>query len=144
MNSSNTITADLGLRLIAPEQTTMPLAASFFYSADDPYAVRIAFRAGLEDPVEWTFARDLLAAGIEDCAGLGDVTVWATAGSEGGVPGRVLHIKLLSPSGRAHFEAAAGEVSDFLQRTYQIVPAGQESEHVDVQAELDGLLRRAS
>jgi Streptomyces sporulation and cell division protein, SsgA len=145
MNSSNTITADLGLRLIAPEQMIVPLAASFLYSADDPYAVRIAFRAGLDEPpVEWIFGRDLLSTGIEDCAGLGDVRVWATAGSEGGAPGRVVHIELSSPSGQAHLEAPAGEISDFLQRTYQFVPAGQEGGHVDVEAELDGLLRRAS
>ena len=143
-SSSNTITADLGLRLIAPEQTIMPLAASFLYSADDPYAVRIAFRAGLDEPIEWIFARDLLSTGIDDCAGPADVRVWATAGSEGGAPGRAVHIELSSPFGQAHFEAPAGEISDFLHRTYEIVPAGEESEHIDVEAELNDLLRRTS
>jgi hypothetical protein len=144
MNSSNTITADLGLRLIAQEQTFMPLAASFLYSADDPYAVRIAFRAGLDEPIEWIFARDLLATGIESYAGPGDVKVWASAGSEDGAPGSVVNIELSSPFGQARFEAPAEEISHFLDRTYRIVPASRESEHIDVEAELNHLLRQAS
>lgn len=144
MSSTKTIAADLGLTLIAPEQTIMPLATSFLYSEDDPYAVRIAFRAGLVEPIEWIFARDLLATGAKGCAGTGDVTVWASAGSEGGAAGSVVHIKLSSPFGQAHFEAPAGEISDFLQRTHDIVPAGQESQHIDVEAELNDLLRQAS
>ena len=46
--------------------------------------------------------------------------------------------------GRAHFEAPAGEISDFLRRTYQIVPAGDESDYMDLEAELSDLFRRAS
>jgi hypothetical protein len=82
--------------------------------------------------------------GIEGRAGLGDVKVWPSAASEGGAPGSVLHLELSSPHGQAHFEAPAREVSDFLRRTYQIVPAGGESGHIDVEAELNDLLRQAS
>ena len=31
----------------------------------------------------------------------------------------------------------------FLGRTYQIVPAGQESRYIDIEAELNDLLRKA-
>jgi hypothetical protein len=34
-------------------------------------------------------------------------------------------------------------MSAFLQRTYQIVPAGQESRHIDIETELNDLLRNA-
>ncbi|WP_300605859.1 SsgA family sporulation/cell division regulator, partial [Trebonia sp.] len=111
---------------------------------EDPYAIRIAFHVGLDEPVEWIFARDLLSTGIETREGLGDVTVWPSAGSEGGAPGSVLNIELSSPFGQAHFEAPVKEISDFLRKTYQIVPAGKESDHVDVEAELNDLLRQAS
>jgi hypothetical protein len=144
MNNSNTVSAELGLRLVAPQQTIVTLGASFLYSGEDPYAVRIVFHAEMEEPVEWTLARDLLSAGIERHEGPGDVTVWPSAGSEDGAPGSVLHIELSSPFGQAHFEAPAGEISDFLRRTYQIVPAGQEAEHIDVEAGLKDLLRQAS
>ena len=145
MNSSNsTVSAELGFRLVVPQQAIVPLVASLYYSGDDPYAIRIAFHVGLDEPVEWIFARDLLALGIESREGLGDVHVWPSAGSEGGAPGSVLNIELSSPFGQAHFEAPVKEISDFLRRTYLIVPEGEESAHVDVETELTDLLRKAS
>jgi hypothetical protein len=144
MNNSSTVSAELGLRLVVPQQTIVPLVASLYYSKDDPYAIRIAFHVGLDEPVEWIFARELLSSGIEGQQGLGDVKVWPSNGSQGGLPGTVLNIELSSPFGQAHFEAPVDEVSDFLGRTYQIVPAGQETAHVDVEAELTDLLRQAS
>jgi hypothetical protein len=144
MMDSSVVSAELSVWLVLPEQMMVPLVARLFYSSEDPYAVSIAFEVGLDEPVEWVFARELLAKGIEGREGLGDVTVWPSAGSEGGVPGDVLHIELSSRFAHAHFEAPATEISDFLRRTYQIVPAGNESGYVDVEAELSDLLRQAS
>jgi Streptomyces sporulation and cell division protein, SsgA len=149
MNSSSTVSAELGLRLIVPQQTIVPLVASLFYSREDPYAIRIAFHVGLDEPVEWIFARDLLAKGIKERQGLGDVTVWPSAATpdphcEDPEPGRnILNIELSSPFGQAHFEAPIKEISDFLQRTYRLVESGKESDHVDVEGELNELLRQA-
>jgi hypothetical protein len=110
---------------------------------EDPYAIRLAFHVGLNEPVEWLFARDLLSLGIGGPTGLGDVVVWPSSGSADGAPGRVLNIELSSPFGQAHFEAPIKEISDFLGRTYAIVPEGEESDFVDVAAELTDLLRQA-
>jgi sporulation and cell division protein SsgA len=63
MNGNTTVSAELGLRLVVPEHGPVPLVASLSYRGDDPYAVRMAFHVGLDEPVEWIFARDLLAAG---------------------------------------------------------------------------------
>ena len=101
-------------------------------------------RAGLEEPVEWIFARDLLSRGIQGREGIGDVQVRLSPGPKGGGPGSVLNIELTSPYGQARFEAPAGEVTEFLRRAYQIVPDGQESGHIDIDAELHDLLRQAS
>ena len=139
-SSSRTVSAELGLRLVVPQQTIVPLVASLYYSSDDPYAIRIAFHVGLDEPVEWIFARDLLAAGAENREGHGDVTVWPSTGDDAAP---ILNIELSSPFGQAHFEAPAREVADFLRRTYQTVPAGTEGDHVDVEAELTDLLRQA-
>ena len=162
-SSSTTISAELGLRLVVPQQTIVPLVASMYYSGNDPYAVRMAFHVGTDEPVQWIFARDLLAAGIESRQGEGDVQVWPSAmscaetddldvigsaqtqgpqGTKGG-GGKVLNIELSSPFGQAHFEAPAQAMSAFLQRTYQIVPAGKESGYIDIEAELNDLLRNA-
>jgi hypothetical protein len=143
MNSSSTVSAELGLRLVVPQQTVVPLVASLYYSTEDPYAIRIAFHVGLDEPVEWIFARDLLSRGVEGREGLGDVVVWPSAGSEGGAPGSVLNIELSSPFGQAHFEAPVKEISDFVRRTFAMVPAGDEADFVDVEAALTDLLRKA-
>lgn len=153
-SSSTTISAELGLRLVVPQQTIVPLVASLHYSGRDPYAVRMAFHVGTDEPVEWIFARDLLAAGIESPQGEGDVKVWPSTqscaeGEDLDVIGTadadyaVLNIELSSPFGEAHFEAPAQAMSAFLQRTYNIVPADQESSYIDIEAELNDLLRRA-
>jgi Streptomyces sporulation and cell division protein, SsgA len=153
-SSSTTISAELGLRLVVPQQTIVPLVASMYYSGSDPYAVRMAFHVGTDEPVEWIFARDLLAAGIESRQGEGDVQVWPSPAScadddDSAAMGqpemgeKVLNIELSSPFGQAHFEAPAQAMSTFLQRTYQIVPAGRESRYIDIETELNDLLRNA-
>jgi hypothetical protein len=139
MNSSVTVSAELGLSLVVPEHGAVPLVASLCYSADDPYAIRMAFHVGTDEPVEWIFARDLLAVGLEGPAGEGDVHVWPTEDH-----GRELvNIALSSPFGEAHFEAPRSSTANFLTRTYEAVAPGHESEFVDVDAELDELLWRA-
>ena len=54
MNSSVTVSAELGLSLVVPDHGSVPLVASLYYSADDPYAIRMAFHVGLDEPVEGT------------------------------------------------------------------------------------------
>jgi len=55
----------------------------------------------------------------------------------------VLNISLSSPFGQAHFEAPLNALAGFLLRTFQVIPAGQEGEFIDLNGELDNLLRRA-
>ena len=143
MNSSSTVSAELGLRLVVPQQTIVPLVASLYYSKEDPYAIRIAFHVGLDEPVEWIFARELLSSGIKGREGLGDVVVWPATTSADGKAANVLNIELSSPFGQAHFEAPIKEISDFLKRTYAVVPSGEETDFVDVDAEINDLLRQA-
>ena len=136
MNSSVTVSAELGLSLVVPDHGSVPLVASLYYSAEDPYAIRMAFHVGTDEPVEWIFARDLLAVGLEGPAGEGDVQVWPTdeQGHE------LLNIALSSPFGEAHFEAPRSSTAAFLSRTYEVIAPGHESEYIDVDGELDDLL----
>jgi hypothetical protein len=139
MNSSATVSAELGLSLVVPDHGAVPLVASLYYSADDPYAIRMAFHVGTDEPVEWIFARDLLAVGLEGPAGEGDVQVWPSDdhGRE------LLNIALSSPFGEAHFEAPRASTAAFLGKTYEVIAAGKESDFINVDAELDELLWRA-
>src|SRR4051812_35217722 len=76
MNSSTSVSAELGLRLVVPGRSTVPLLARLEYAADDPYAIRMSFFVGDDEPVEWIFARELLTVGIVRKVGEGDVEVW--------------------------------------------------------------------
>jgi hypothetical protein len=159
MNTSETTaSAELGLRLIGPEHKIVPLMAGLYYTRYDPYAIRMAFHIGTDQPVEWIVDRDLLMAGLTSRQGSGDIRVWpssrtspgllasdradadAEADAEAGC--EILHIEISPPTGGAHFEALAEAVHNFLQRTYRIVPAGQEGSFMDIDAELDEILRK--
>lgn len=147
MDSSITVSAELGLRLVAAQQTIVPLVASLNYSGSDPYAIRMAFHVGTEEPVEWIFARDLLADGLMGPEGDGDVRVWPSAPAdsldEAAESRSVLNIELSSPFGEAHFEAPSEAIASFLDRTFRAVPMGKESDVIDIDAELNGLLWQA-
>jgi hypothetical protein len=154
MGSSRTeVSAELGLGLVGPERTIVPLMASLSYSCADPFEVRMAFHVGTDDPVEWVLARELLAAALRGSEGIGDVRAWPSAAScdpaaagagEGAAAGReILNIAMSSPFGQAQFEASARAVEEFLQRTYVVVPAGQEPDYLDLDAELTELLSQA-
>ena len=146
------ISAELSLGLVGPQRTIVPLTAGLSYSCEDPYAVRMAFEVGTDEPVEWILARELLAAALHGSEGLGDVRAWPSAAScdpdvvamGGGAAGSaILNIARSSPYGQAQFEVSAKAMEDFLQRTYQLVASGQESSYLDFDAELTELLSQA-
>src|SRR5690349_4970265 len=108
-NGRTAVSAELGVGLVGPEHTIVPLMASLSYSCHDPYAVTIAFHVGTDEPVEWTLARDLLAAALHSREGIGDVQVWSSAAAGDGLAGtgqKVLNIAMTSPFGHAEFEAS--------------------------------------
>ncbi|HLK78584.1 MAG TPA: SsgA family sporulation/cell division regulator [Streptosporangiaceae bacterium] len=149
-NSRVAVSAELSLGLVGPEHTIVPLMASLHYTCQDPYAVRMAFHVGTDEPVEWTLARDLLAAALHSREGIGDVQAWPSAApgdpADPDVDGDgtgILNISMTSPFGHAQFEAPAAAVGGFLRRTFRIVPAGQESLFIDFDAELTQLLSQA-
>ena len=136
MYSSTTISADFPIRLVVLEQQiTADLMASLYYTAADPYAVRLAFHPGVDAPVEWVIARELLTGGLDTYTGAGDVRVWP---AEDGEP--VIYIALTSPAGEALFEAPRKAIADFLNSSAKIVPLGRESAFVNIDAELADLL----
>jgi len=154
MMSSNRfeVSAELGLGLVGPERTIVPLTAGLSYNCADPYAIRMAFEVGTDEPVEWILARDLLAAALHGSEGLGDVRSWPSAAScdpdimamGGGAAGpAILNIAMSSPYGQAQFEVSAKAIEDFLQRTYELVAIGQESSYLNFDAELTDLLSQA-
>jgi hypothetical protein len=139
-NSRTAVSAELGLGLVGPEHTIVPLMASLYYSCQDPYAVKIAFHVGTDEPVEWILARDLIAASLHSREGIGDVRAWPSAAEQGP---KTLNISMTSPFGHAQFEASAAAFETFLARTCELVPDGDESQYMDFDAELTELLSQA-
>jgi Streptomyces sporulation and cell division protein, SsgA len=134
---SRTVRAAVGLHLVVPGADVI-VDAVLRYDADDPYAVHVTFRTGPGEDgrIEWLFGRKLLGAGLVSPTGDGDVRIWPSVAH----PDGPVYLELSSPSGQALFEAPRGKLVEFLFRTYEMVPPGQESEHLNIDAELEVLL----
>jgi hypothetical protein len=120
-----------------PDELPAPLPAELHFNRTDPYAVRLSIGAPVGRPVDWVFARSLLADGLRRPSGAGDVLVIPRHRCR---PGS-LRIVLRSAAGLALIDIAESEVIAFLRRTFSLVPPGTESLHIDMDravAELTG------
>jgi hypothetical protein len=136
---STVIEQSVEARLVAaaPRMPTIP--ATLRYDRRDPFAVRMTFPApatleGVE--VCWTFARELLAAGLQGPEGHGDVRVRPY-----GYDRTVLEFH--APEGTAVVHVRSEEVRRFLRRSTELVPVGLEHLHVDLDHDLAELMRDA-
>lgn len=150
-----TVSAGQDLRLIGPDDLTVQLACGLHYSRQDPYAVRMSLDAGREEPVTWHVSRDLLAAALLGPEGVGDVRAWPSfAPAAPGAPARgttahgvardkILNIELGPLDGSSRFEASATGIAAFLAQTYELVPEGEETDYLNIDAGLAELLSEA-
>lgn len=128
----------IAVRIVVTEGAWVPVTAELTYDSGDPFAIRMTFPSGSTmsgDSVEWTFARDLLGAGLGKPAGLGDVRIWPLG------PGKTA-VAFQAPEGAALIEASSADLMRFLDRTYAAVPSGSERRVSDVDGELAALLFR--
>jgi hypothetical protein len=142
-----TVATRLDLQLVVNPGTGVRVPARLRYDARDPYAVFLDIHVGSyavfldihvgsDEPIVWTFARELLATGSREWAGVGDVTVHPGAGGTGSV-----YVSLRGVSGGAVLRARSSDVGGFLWRTERLVPIGSEREHFDLDLLLCRLLR---
>ncbi|MGH8777162.1 MAG: SsgA family sporulation/cell division regulator [Jiangellaceae bacterium] len=136
MNPS-TVSYHLALHLLGSDGPVLPLEAEMRYSAADPLAVEALLDDGSPEPIRWVFARDLLASGLGQRSGDGDVVIWPTHDADGHP---AVHLRLRSPEGDALLEGSADALAEFLAATWRLVPQGTEQEHLDVDAVLEALL----
>lgn len=129
-------TVNVPLSFVTGETGSEPLDGELLFDPSDPYAVemRLGARSG---SVVWTFARELLADGLYGAVGDGDVQVWPCLGDAGEA---VIIIELSSPDGLALLQAPSRSVQDFVSRTLEAVPLGQESEHLALDTLVSQLL----
>lgn len=117
--------------------STTQVLADLSFDSQDPCAVSIVFRAA-PDPVRWTFSRDLVSSGVGEPTGDGDVHVWPWRDDSGLA---VVMLELCSPDGDAMVQFQLHDVVSFVDRTYAAVPAGEESDHLDIDSVIAGIFR---
>ena len=130
-----TVTQSVQLELIDPSGTATPIEAELRYDATDPFAVTTVFMTGHSE-VRWTFGRELLAEGLYEPAGDGDVHVWPCLDSRGHA---VVIIELCSPDGEALVQARTGDLRSFVDRMSRVVKPGTESDLIDVDAAITAI-----
>ena len=130
-----TLTQSVTLELIDATGDSTPIEAELQYDPRDPYAMTTVFMTG-HSQVRWTFGRDLLAEGLFQPAGDGDVHVWPCLDSGGHA---VVIIELCSPDGEALVQAKSGDLTSFVERMTKAVPPGAESEHLNVDATITAI-----
>lgn len=119
----------------APGINPMRVRLTFNYDPDAPYEVVM----DIEDPAEakdgktWTISRDVLREGISKPAGMGDVFVAPYMGERDGRD-LITVITLSSDDGTCALRFKTRELRPFLTLSFAAVPAGTESERLDIDA----------
>ena len=127
MNTTDAVTQS---QFVTLNGSGAPVLSRLSYVGSEPFAVNIAFRTERGRWVEWTFARDLIVAGLAEPTGLGDVRVRPDLAADEDI----LILEIESPDGYALVEIEREDVERFLDATAAVVPLGTESERFDVDA----------
>ena len=124
--------AELWVRLHADENDPGDLLHTrLVYRTTAPYAVTAFFNTDTADEREWTFARELLAEGVDHSTGIGDVIVWPDETPHHAErPGR-LYLRLRSPDGTALLSMDRSHVEAFLRATQRTADSHAAAEQLD-------------
>ena len=131
------VTHDLALRCVDAVGKLSSVDAALGYDPADPFAVTVTFMT-VDGDVVWAFARDLLVRGLSGPAGEGDVHIWPCLDAEGCA---TVIIELCSPDGELVAQASTRDIYPFLVRTLVAVPAGTETDRIDLDQLVDQLLQ---
>ena len=116
-----------------------PVVTRWSYNAADPYAVTLGVRTRHDRWVEWLLARDLVVAALEGPAGIGDIRMSSQV-----VQGYdIVEIEIRSTDGRAVLEVDRDLLAEFVDASVALVPLGEESAHMDLDAEITKITSRA-
>ena len=116
-----------------------PVVTRWTYSAADPFAVTLGVRTRGDRFVEWLVARDLAIDALHGPAGCGDIRM-----SPQHVQGYdIVEIEIRSTDGRAILEVDRDLLAEFVAASMQLVQVGDESAHMDLDAEISKITSRA-
>jgi hypothetical protein len=117
------------LELVSADRPPVPAQVELRYAGSDPYAVVLAFQTCHAREVVWRFSRGLLAQGLIESAGAGDVRLRPLETSSSG---SVVEIELRSPGGCAVFHAPDAALRAYLARTREHIAFGSEPAWLDL------------
>jgi hypothetical protein len=137
LHMPRTITTPLPLT-VATGNGEAELSGELRYDPSDPFAVSLAIGTECGEPVVWTFARDLLSAGVTAATGEGDITIEPAIGDDMHEE-RALRVTLATDC-LATMLVSMDRVVEFLVETFALVPTGTELDRVDFDAEITALL----
>ncbi|WP_121711822.1 SsgA family sporulation/cell division regulator [Streptomyces sp. E5N91] len=117
------------------------VGASFRFSPEAPWIVSVELLVEGGPCVRWRIGRDLLQQGLHSMSGLGDVQMWPSSLEDRATS----WLQLCSGDMAALFELPVPPLAEWLERTYELVPAERELAGVDWDVATAGLLsaRRA-
>jgi Streptomyces sporulation and cell division protein, SsgA len=118
---------DQTIHLVVGTTEALPVTVRFTYDAADPLAVRMDFTGCADVLGPWVFARDLLYAGLRGSSGIGHVRVWPDRRRRGAGSVRIL---LSDTEGTAMLRVPGAPFEEWLTKTYSVVPAGTEGDHL--------------
>jgi hypothetical protein len=115
-----------------------PVVTRWTYDPADPFAVTLGVRTRGDRFVEWLIARDLVAESLRVPTGYGDVRM-----SPQHVQGYdIVEIEIRSTDGRAVLEVDRDLLAEFVDASVALVAIGEESAHVDLDAEISKITSR--
>ena len=115
-----------------------PVVTRWSYDPADPFAVTLGVRTRSDRFVEWLIARDLVVEALRAQAGCGDVRM-----SPQRVQGYdIVEIEIRSTDGRAVLEVDRDLLAEFVDASVALVAIGDESAHMDLDAEISKITSR--
>lgn len=104
-----------------------PVRAEFRFTPESPLIVSVELLVEGGPRVLWRIGRDLLQQGLYSISGLGGVRMWPSQLEDGATA----WLQLAAGDMAALFELPVPPLARWLERTYHLVPAGQELAGVD-------------
>ena len=115
-----------------------PVVTRWTYSTADPFAVTLGVRGRRDRFVEWLVARDLVIESLTGPVGCGDIRM-----SPQHVQGyNIVEIEIRSTDGRAVLEVDRDLLAEFVDASAGVVAIGDESSHMDLDAEISKITSR--
>jgi hypothetical protein len=103
------------------------IRAEFPFTPKSPLVVRVEFLIEGGPRVLWRIGRDLLQQGLYSMSGLGDVQMWPSNLEDR----ETAWLQLASGDMAALFEMPVAPLAEWLEYTYELVPAGHELAGID-------------